>query len=88
MEWLGIIFLSFFIYMDTQDHPINNGWINFIPSSLYPRREKKFGLSWNWETRFLLSYLGNIVYVGEAWEELQLEDMPPGSKGTEPPSGH
>ena len=37
----------FYIYMDTQDHAIYRVWIQFIPTSLYPRREKTFGLSWN-----------------------------------------
>ena len=29
-----------FFYMDTQDHAIYHVWIHFIPTSLYPRREK------------------------------------------------
>ena len=33
--------------MDTQDNAIYCVWIHFIPISLYPRREKTFGLSWN-----------------------------------------
>ena len=31
---------NFFFYMDTQDHAIYHVWIHFIPTSLYPRREK------------------------------------------------
>ena len=42
-----------FIYIDTQDHAIYRVWIHFIPTSLYPRREKTFGLSWN-QTQVLL----------------------------------
>ena len=38
----------FFIYMDMQDHTINRLWIHFVPTSLYLRRRKTFGLSWNW----------------------------------------
>ena len=30
----------YFIYMDSQDHAIDHVWIHFIPTSLYPRREK------------------------------------------------
>ena len=45
MIWLGIILHC--IYMDMQDHSIYRVWIHFIPTSLYPRREKTFGLSWN-----------------------------------------
>ena len=37
MAWLRIIFI---FYMDTQDHAIYHVWIHFIPTSLYPRREK------------------------------------------------
>ena len=33
--------------MDTQDQAIYGVWIHFIPASLYPKREKTFGLSWN-----------------------------------------
>ena len=29
-----------FFYMDTQDHVIYHAWIHFIPTSLYPRRER------------------------------------------------
>ena len=37
MAWLGMIT---FIYMDTQDHTLYSVWIHFVPTSLYPRREK------------------------------------------------
>ena len=37
MAWLGIVII---IYMDTQDHATYRVWIHFIPTSLYPRREK------------------------------------------------
>ena len=37
MAWLRIIIL---IYIDTQDQAIYHVWINFIPTSLYPRRRK------------------------------------------------
>ena len=30
----------YFFYMDMQDHAIYHVWIHFIPTSLYPRREK------------------------------------------------
>ena len=30
----------YFIYMDSQDHAIYHVWIHFIPTALYPRREK------------------------------------------------
>ena len=30
----------FIFYMDTQDHAVYHVWIHFIPTSLYPRREK------------------------------------------------
>ena len=29
-------------------------WIHFVPTSLYPRRWKTFGLSWNWTQALLL----------------------------------
>ena len=45
--------LLFFIYMDTQDHTLYRVWIHFIPTSLYPMREKTVGLSWN-RTQVLL----------------------------------
>ena len=31
---------NFFYYMDTQDYAIYHIWIHFIPTSLYPGREK------------------------------------------------
>ena len=37
MAWLRI---DFIFYTDTQDHAIYHVWIHFIPTSLYPRREK------------------------------------------------
>ena len=43
----------FFISMDTQDHAIYRVWIHFVSTSLYPRRRKTFGLSWN-QTQILL----------------------------------
>ena len=40
-------YIIILIYMDTQDYTIHCDWIHFIPTSLYLRREKTFGLSWN-----------------------------------------
>ena len=47
---------NFLIHMDTQDHVIRHVWIHFIPTSLYPRRRKTFGLSWN-RTQVLLLHM-------------------------------
>ena len=47
-------YLLFFIYMDTQDHAIYRVWIHVNPTSVYPRREKTLGLSWNWTQVLLL----------------------------------
>ena len=49
MAWLGIIF-------HLEERVIHRVWIHFIPTSLYPRRRKTFGLSWN-RTQVLLLYV-------------------------------
>ena len=39
-----------------QDNVIHHVWIHFIPTSLYPRRRKTFGWSWN-QTQALLLHV-------------------------------
>ena len=51
MAWLDAMARNYYIYLyfylDTQDHAIYRVWIHFVPTPLYPRRRKTFGLSWN-----------------------------------------
>ena len=37
---MHVYLIIIIFYMDTQDHAIYHVWIHFIPTSLYPRREK------------------------------------------------
>ena len=53
LDGMARSYIIIFSFRDTLDYAIYRVWIHFIPTSLFPRREKTFGLSWN-RTQVLL----------------------------------
>ena len=64
----------YFIYMDTQDHAIYHVWIHFIPTCLYPRREKTI-----WSE--LESNPGPLVSVSSIMKSMVLVVKPRANEG-------